>query len=117
MDIDLEKLHNEFRALYSARPRFFRAPGRVNLIGEHTDYNDGFVMPFAIDRQAFVAGRVRDDRTINVVALDIGESATIDLGSPAVKLRGSWVDYIEGTSRCVAERFGMINGADLILTS
>ena len=117
MEIYLEKLDNEFRTLYSARPRFFRAPGRVNLIGEHTDYNDGFVMPFAIGREAFVAGRVRDDGTINVVALDIGESATIDLGSPPVKLRGSWVDYIEGTSRCVAERFGTINGADIILTS
>lgn len=117
MEIDLEKLDNEFRALYSARPRFFRAPGRINLIGEHTDYNDGFVMPFAIDREAVVAGRVRDDRTINVVALDIGESATIDLGSPPAKLRGIWVDYIEGTARCVAARFGAINGADIILTS
>ena len=74
-------------------------------------------MPFAIDREAVVAGRVRDDRTISVVALDIGESATIDLGSPPVKLRKSWVDYIEGTARCVAERFGTINGADIILTS
>lgn len=117
MEIDLEKLDNEFRAIYSARPRFFRAPGRVNLIGEHTDYNDGFVMPFAIDREAVVAGSVRDDRTINVVALDIGESATIDLGAPPVKLRKSWVDYIEGTARCVAERFGTISGADIILTS
>ena len=117
MEIDLEKLDNEFRAIYSARPRFFRAPGRVNVIGEHTDYNDGFVMPFAIDREAVVAGRVRDDRTISVVALDIGESATIDLGSPPMKRRKSWVDYIEGTTRCVVERFGTINGADIILTS
>jgi galactokinase len=117
MEIDLEKLDSEFRALYSVGPRFFRAPGRVNLIGEHTDYNDGFVMPFAIDREAVVAGRLRDDRTINVTALDIGESARIDLGSPPVKLRRSWVDYIEGTARCVADRFGTINGADIVLTS
>ena len=117
METDLTKLASEFRSLYSSEPRFFQAPGRVNLIGEHTDYNDGFVMPFAIDRQTVVAGAARDDSIIAIRAHDLDESATIDLKSAAQPRRGSWVDYVEGTARCVGKRFGEVRGADLILTS
>ena len=117
MEIDVEQLVREFTARYSATPRLFQAPGRVNLIGEHTDYNEGFVMPFAIDRQAVVAGAARDDLKLNVLARDLDESVTIDLDASPVMRRGSWVDYIEGTARTVGERFGGVRGADLILTS
>ena len=53
--IDPEGLRRDFRERYGRAPRLFRAPGRVNLIGEHTDYNGGFVLPMAIDRATFVA--------------------------------------------------------------
>jgi galactokinase len=75
----IDKIKTEFSKQFSVEPRIFRAPGRVNLIGEHTDYNDGFVMPFAIDRATIVAGAKRDDRRIEVAALDMDETASIDL--------------------------------------
>ena len=56
-----EELVSKFKALFGAAPRLFRAPGRVNLIGEHTDYNDGFVMPAAIDLSTIAAIAPRDD--------------------------------------------------------
>ncbi|HEY2867822.1 MAG TPA: galactokinase [Pyrinomonadaceae bacterium] len=115
--MDLDRLIEEFRNRFGAPPRLFRAPGRVNLIGEHTDYNDGFVMPFAIDRDTVVAGRRRDDRKIAAVAADLNENATVDLDATPQKKRKSWVDYVEGTARCVEEKFGKISGADILISS
>ena len=60
------ELIEKFRALYGAGGRLYRAPGRVNLIGEHTDYNDGFVMPAAIDFFTWVVIAPRDDRKVTV---------------------------------------------------
>jgi galactokinase len=113
----LDSLIDDFRKRFGSRPRLFRAPGRVNLIGEHTDYNDGFVMPFAIDRATIAAGSPRADRTIDVIALDMKESAVIDLDGRPQKQRKSWTDYVEGTARCIEEKFGNIGGADLMITS
>jgi galactokinase len=87
-----------FQQRYGAAPAFLvRAPGRVNLIGEHTDYNDGFVMPMAIDRAAWIALRPTGDRQVTVHALDFGESDTFDLDylDPAP---GSWADYVRGVA-------------------
>jgi galactokinase len=106
-----------FRQRFDGEPRVFRAPGRVNLIGEHTDYNDGFVMPFAIDRETLTAGISRKDTMINVVALDLNETARIDLSQPAIKRRGTWLDYVEGTARSLSERFDLKAGADLVFSS
>src|SRR5215216_1285677 len=117
MEKELEILVEEFEKRYSAAPRLFQAPGRVNLIGEHTDYNEGFVMPFAIDRRTVVAGTPRDDSTIEVYARDLDESAAIDLNGPRTARRGNWLDYVEGTARCVAHRFGRVAGANLIISS
>jgi galactokinase len=87
-----------FEQLYGAAPTFVvRAPGRVNLIGEHTDYNDGFVMPMAIDRAAWIALRPSGDRKVTVHALDFGESNTFDLDH-LDRRPGSWVDYVRGVA-------------------
>ncbi|MEO6333826.1 MAG: galactokinase [Pyrinomonadaceae bacterium] len=115
---ELEQLANQFRERFSSEPRFFQAPGRVNLIGEHTDYNEGFVMPFAINRRTVAAGRAREDTLINVFAKDMDEMATIDLSEPPVSKRGNWIDYVEGTVRCVADRFAVsLRGADIVIAS
>ena len=67
----LNKLDTVFTQTFGTSPtRHFQAPGRVNLIGEHTDYNDGFVLPCAIDYQTIVAVTPRDDMTVRVVAID-----------------------------------------------
>jgi len=87
-----------FQQQYGAAPAFLvRAPGRVNLIGEHTDYNDGFVMPMAIDRAAWIALRPSGNRLVTVHALDFGESDTFDLDH-MVPAPGSWVDYVRGVA-------------------
>jgi galactokinase len=115
---DSNSLKNSFREIFGREPRLFRAPGRVNLIGEHTDYNEGFVLPFAIDRATFVAGARREgDTKINVHALDVGEVFSFDLRDEAGRRRGRWIDYVEGAARCVEKRFAPISGADLVFSS
>ena len=94
----------------------FTAPGRVNLIGEHTDYNDGFVLPFAIERSTLVAGAVRDDFKIVVRSLNLDAAAEIDLsreGSPSK----AWTDYVEGVARALVRRGVAVSGADLLIDS
>ena len=78
-----------------------RAPGRVNLIGEHTDYNDGFVLPMAIDRAVWIALRRRTDRRVLVHSLDFGESADLDLDALASD-GGGWVEYVRGIAWSLA---------------
>jgi galactokinase len=111
------RIREIFRNAYGREPRVFRAPGRVNFIGEHTDYNEGFVLPFAIDRETLMAGASRSDTKINIRALDVNDSITLDLREAGVKRRGNWVDYVEGTVRCLQKRFDLRNGADIIFTS
>ena len=118
MEVAIEKLSAEFSRVFEGRPRFFQAPGRVNLIGEHTDYNEGFVMPFAIDRHTIVAASRRDDTHVNIHALDLDERGSIDLrNEPRVRTK-TWMDYVEGSIRSAAERFKFEPaGADMIITS
>lgn len=74
-----------------------RAPGRVNLIGEHTDYNDGFVLPMAIDRAVWIALRPRGDRRVRLYSADFDETAEFSLDE--LRNEGnSWVEYIKGVA-------------------
>lgn len=87
-----------FHSIYRSPPDFIvRAPGRVNLIGEHTDYNEGFVLPMAIDRAVWIAIRPRADRRVLVHSLDLNLSADFGLDSLA---RGGnrWEEYIKGVA-------------------
>lgn len=111
-----QNVARRFEELYKRTPRLFRSPGRVNLIGEHTDYNDGFVMPFAIDRESVVAAAPRTDSKIHAYAIDLDESIGTDLQSTARKERGNWFDYVEGTVRSLADKFS-IGGADIAFSS
>lgn len=113
--MDPEIIRSAFRSEHGSSPRMFYAPGRVNLIGEHTDYNDGFVLPLAIERGTWVAGDVRSDRTIRVRSLNIGESVSIDLDRPGAMRRGQWSDYVEGVVRALIERGHTVAGAALVL--
>ncbi len=82
--------------------RVIRAPGRVNLIGEHTDYNLGFVLPAAIDREVRMAVLPTADRRVHLTRLDTGERAAFDLDGSRPR-DGTWLDYIAGTAWALAE--------------
>jgi galactokinase len=111
------ELLQEWPRFSDRAPRFFAAPGRVNLIGEHTDYNDGFVLPMAIDRQTVVAAALREDRRVRVHSRTVGETVIFDLDQPGPGCRGLWWDYVEGMAQVLLE-FGLkIPGADLLLAS
>jgi galactokinase len=115
--LDVGPLVADFRAIYGSDPRLFAAPGRVNLIGEHTDYNDGFVLPLAIERETVVAARARDDRRLVVRSRSEAAPAEIDLDRPGPKLRGVWYDYVEGVARALEATGLRLTGADLLVDS
>ncbi|VAW30763.1 Galactokinase [hydrothermal vent metagenome] len=94
----LSHVSQGFIQRFAAPPEFIvRAPGRVNLIGEHTDYNDGFCLPMAIDRAMWIALRPRKDNKVIVHSLDLAESITFDL-QHLQRGEESWHKYIEGVA-------------------
>ncbi|MBC7226081.1 MAG: galactokinase [Thermoflexales bacterium] len=106
-----------FRARFGRVPSLVvRAPGRVNLLGEHTDYNEGFVLPVAVDRAAWVAASPLPGRTARVVALDMGGEATFPLDAVPPR-QGDWADYPRGVAWALGERFGSLSGMEAALTS
>ncbi|MDF3070444.1 MAG: galK [Polyangiaceae bacterium] len=115
--LDVDGLKAQFSAQFTGTPQVFSAPGRVNLIGEHTDYNDGFVLPMAIERRTYVAGAKNGTSLLRVKSLTLGESVEVDLAGPARKRRGSWVDFVEGTARALLERKLPVVGCDLLIDS
>lgn len=116
--VDRNCVLDRFRRMYGGpEPRLFSAPGRVNLIGEHTDYNDGFVLPMAIGREVLVAARSNDGRRVRVHSLNSDEGAEFDLDNPGPKRRGLWIDYVEGTAQALMSRGLGLQGADLLLLS
>lgn len=95
------------------KPRTFQAPGRVNLIGDHTDYNDGFVLPAAIDRQIVVAATPREDSLINVYALDFDQWDHFDLQKEIARLsENSWSNYIRGMAWSLLREGCKLRGMD-----
>lgn len=117
MTVEQENLITQFETFYGRTPRLFRAPGRVNLIGEHTDYNGGFVLPMAIESETLVAAAVRADRKIRARSINLDEEFEIDLEQPEQKLRNKWIDYIEGVVRILERQNIKLSGADLLIYS
>ena len=90
-------LEQAFLEHFHAKPTVrVRAPGRVNLIGEHTDYNEGFVLPMAIDREVRIALRPRADRRVAVISLDLNERGEFDLDS--LERGEGWLEYLKGVA-------------------
>ncbi|MBL4830084.1 MAG: galactokinase [Aliivibrio sp.] len=102
---------------YSAHA-FVQAPGRVNLIGEHTDYNDGFVLPCAINYQTVVAASKRDDNIVRIVSVDYGnEINQFDLNQTITfDADCMWANYIRGVVSCLLNRGYSFNGADIAVS-
>jgi galactokinase len=95
-----------------------QAPGRVNLIGEHTDYNGGYVLPLAIDRAARIACRPREDGRIRVQAIDFDETVEFDIAAlQPGKAAGHWSEYVKGMAWSLREADIPVRGWDGVLGS
>ena len=132
-----------FHSLHGISPRLFQSPGRVNLIGEHTDYNEGFVLPMAIDRTTVVACAPREDGRVRTRSLTLERTVELETRHPAPAstlnrrtrsaatsgrdgstgtpehAEGSegWGAYVEGVVSLLEERWGIAQGAEILLES
>ncbi|MEN6558848.1 MAG: galactokinase [Thermoguttaceae bacterium] len=103
MPVTAQEAAAHFIAQFREPPHWIvRAPGRVNLIGEHTDYNDGFVLPMAIDRAAWIALRPRDDRRVIVHSIDFDQTGEFSLDR-LTNDRAGWIEYLKGTAWSLQE--------------
>jgi galactokinase len=94
--MNIKELRKEFVQLFGIEPLVVKSPGRVNIIGEHTDYNNGFVLPAAIDKAAYLAISLRDDDEIHLVALDLSEKFQIQIKDLRPIGDLSWPNFILG---------------------
>jgi galactokinase len=113
----LSELCSKFQDLYGEESTIYRAPGRVNLIGEHTDYNDGFVLPAAIDLFTWVAISPRDDRRILVRSENLAKSAELDLESLPRLAGREWSNYVFGVATVLEQSGHRLSGANLLIRS
>jgi galactokinase len=113
----IESLKKKFGELYSSEPLIVKSPGRVNIIGEHTDYNEGFVLPAAIDKAAYIAISLRDDSEIHLTALDLNEkfTTTVETLKPVGDI--SWPNYMLGAAAQFLKKGISLKGFNAILTS
>ncbi|AKH62793.1 MULTISPECIES: galactokinase [Photorhabdus] len=108
-----------FNSVFHYTPtHIIQAPGRVNLIGEHTDYNDGFVLPCAINYQVVVAAAKRQDNIIRIVSVDYGNQLDeFDISQPIIFHESKmWVNYIRGVVKYLLRRGYAFKGADIVVT-
>jgi galactokinase len=100
----------EFQKLFGTSPNYIvRAPGRVNLIGEHTDYNDGFVLPMAINRAVWIALRPRTDSRVIIHSLDFPDPADFDLTN-FTSFQAGWAEYVKGVAWALQQEGHSLNG-------
>lgn len=101
----------------SDTPVIVRSPGRVNIIGEHTDYNDGFVLPAAIDKSAYIAAGFRDDQEIHLFAKDFNEVFSIHVKDLAPLRNSAWPNYILGSAAQFVKKGIELKGFNAVVTS
>ncbi len=117
MSVEARDVAQELGLRFGRMPKVSRAPGRVNLIGEHTDYNDGFVMPAALNFATLVASAPRADRRIRVYSMSMDETREFDLDEAAPSGRHDWSDYVFGVAAMLEESGRRLLGADLVAWS
>lgn len=110
-----ELVKSRFREIWASGSRVFRAPGRVNLIGEHTDYNDGFVMPAVIAFHTWAAAAQRSDRSIEVYSEYYREKVQLSLNDLAGGPKGHWSDFVRGVAAVLTRTGNTLSGANMVL--
>ena len=112
--MEIDSLKKEFQRFFSGELQIFRAPGRVNLIGEHTDYNDGFVMPAAIDFYTWVALARRSNSQVNVRSQSFADRVSVDLKASFAATH-TWSDYVLGVLDQIRRAGLPLTGADILI--
>lgn len=115
--MNLNRLVTGFTERYGTKPRVFSAPGRVNIIGEHTDYNDGFVLPMAINRRTAVAIAPRESRVVRVASLVINDATEFKIDQPEDLSVHKWASYVAGVAWTLQGSGLTLGGADILLDS
>jgi galactokinase len=115
--VDLNRLADDFIECFGSQPRIFSAPGRINILGEHTDYNEGFVLPMAIDRRTYVAIVSRTDRKVRAKSRVLKEDGQFDLDDRSLGSENKWVRYVAGVAWTLIDRGLGLRGADMLIDS
>jgi len=110
------KARQLFTEVYGGEPAVYRAPGRVNLIGEHTDYNDGYVLPTPIDRHVYVAAQPRTDDRFRVYAADFQQRKEFTVDGTRLDPDRLWSNYVQGVVEALREEGHSLKGADMAVT-
>jgi galactokinase len=105
----------KFAGMFGESPRIYQAPGRVNLIGEHTDYNDGWVMPAAIGFYTWAAIAPRSDRKVVIQSENFSARTEFDLNNLPPTREGQWSDYAIGVAKMLQASEGRLSGANLLI--
>jgi len=111
-----DTLHHTFQNRFGEAPQIALAPGRVNLIGEHTDYNDGYVFPMAIDRHIGIAFQPRPDNTLHVHAADLNDTCSINLQNLQSRPDPDWARYPAGMAWALQEAGASLSGLNAVVS-
>lgn len=109
------RLVEEFQRRFEGEPLVVRAPGRVNLIGEHTDYNEGFVLPIAIDHDVRFAVRARPDRLVRLYSLNFNAESEFSLDQVEPDPEQQWANYVRGMAVELMQDGRMLHGMDAVV--
>lgn len=117
--MEAEVLKQKFTGIFGddAHTRIVRAPGRVNLIGEHTDYNDGFVLPVAVDRNLYLCYRANDSMEVKLHSATLGDSGSFDLIEPRTPTERPWLRYPVSVAKVLKEEGWELKGVDGVIVS
>ena len=111
----MQSIVRTFKDRYGKEPLVVAAPGRVNLIGEHTDYNEGFVLPAAVDKKMFVALAPNGTSTVNVYASAYDQSYAFDVNKIEAVKETKWYSYLKGVIYLIQQRNKKVKGVDVII--
>src|SRR5690242_3730456 len=112
-----EKIARRFSELFHEKPLIVRSPGRINVIGEHTDYNEGFVLPAAIDKAAYLGISLRNDNQIHLVADDLNKKYSLTLGDLQPVKEVNWPNFILGAVAQFVKKGIPLKGFNAVLMS
>ena len=116
MSIELESAKEYFRQTFNREATVVvRAPGRVNVIGEHTDYNHGFVLPMAIERETVILAAPREKQQLHAFAVNMDACAVADLKVRSRQVAAPWLDYVVGVADELTKLDKPLTGADLMI--